>query len=138
MFSDRLFKADFRNALQYHATQSPTQCYYFKYQVEQSKSIIDYSGKSFGVAHGDDVFLIFNNRKLSEYNDEEILIGKNFVKMYENFATNDISTFGDSEIHNADKNLECLEIVSATTHSMVPLEKHFGNSEFWNSLKIIE
>lgn len=135
MLSDRLFKADYHNTLSFNA---PTFCYYFKYQIENSKSIINNSGKTLGVAHGDDVFLIFNNRKLSEYNDEEKIIGRNFVEMYKNFATNGFPLFGGHKINAVDKNLQCLEIISGSNFSMISLEKSFGNFEFWDGLNIKE
>lgn len=108
--------------------------------MENSKSIINSSGKRLGVAHGDDVFLIFDNRDLSDYSEEEKLIGRNFVKMYENFAFNSPVIFGATEISNLDEdeNLECLEIFSSLNNSMVAIEKSFGNSDFWNNLKINE
>lgn len=91
-----------------------------------------------GVAHGDDVFLIFDNRELSDYSKEEKLIGKNFVKMYEKYASTENVIFGDSMINATDKNLTCLEIVSASNHSMILLEKSFGNSEFFSRLDLNE
>lgn len=91
-----------------------------------------------GVAHGDDVFLIFDNRKLSEYSEEERLIGSNFVKMYEHFAIHGDVVFGDSLINATDSDLKCLEILSATNHSMISIQKSFGNFGFFNELNLNE
>lgn len=93
-----------------------------------------------GVSHGDDVFLIYNNRyNLSSYTKEETEIGRYFVAMYREFSNANLVSFGNKEI-NAIKadDMECMEINSSFDYSMTKIGKTFGQIDFWNSLNIPE
>jgi hypothetical protein len=93
-----------------------------------------------GVAHGDDLFLIFNNRKsLSSYSEEERRLGHDFVEMYAMFSKNNEVNFGNIKIDEAKENdVQCIEVISSTNYSMKSLHDEFGEQQFWESLNIAE
>lgn len=94
-----------------------------------------------GVAHGDDLFLIFNNRNLSDYGKEEIQLGHDFVKMYKIFAQSNKFIFNNlsMQANNNDDNLKCLDIKSSSNFSTMHVDGNiFASVDFWNSLRISE
>ena len=133
-----MFKVGFYNALKYQSIASPTYCYYFEFFTKESKSIINTSERKLGVAHGDDIFLIFNNRNLSDYEKDEIQLGRDFVEMYKDFAqTNEFNNSSMQPISN--DNLTCLKIKSPSNFATMHVDGNiFANSDFWKSLGILE
>lgn len=100
--------------------------------------ILNNETKNLGIAHGDDLFLIFNNRKLDEYTKEEQIIGRNFVQMYEGIANMKEVNYANTSLFEIKDELKCLEIISSSNFSMTTLNETFGEIQFWKSLNISE
>jgi hypothetical protein len=89
-----------------------------------------------GISHGEDVFLIFESSTIrkSPYSDDELMVIKNLVDLYYNFARFDSATYGGVNIERSKPNdVKCLEI--SKTLKMVELDEHFGNAMFWDAIE---
>lgn len=124
-------------SLQLHSAVGPCYFYYFRYQRNLENSL--------GVSHGDDVFLIYKNMdenfEFEEFNGnlETTQISSYLVDLYGNFSLTNLPIYATKEIQYVEsKNVECIEIFSASNFSLTHKENDFGNVRFWKSLKIKE
>lgn len=90
-----------------------------------------------GIAHGEDVFLIFWNdiRHGLPYSDEEKKVGNALIQLYFDFATTDKARYETIEFDPVKPNdFKGFEIVSPDDHRKVQLDDKFGNVKFWDAI----
>jgi hypothetical protein len=103
------------------------------------QSTIAESSDYLGIGHGDDLFLIFNNRQLSKFTRDESTIARDFVAMYRTLARSSDAVYGDQKIKPIKASaFECMEISAAVGNRMRPIDRSFGEIDFWNALNIPE
>ena len=91
-----------------------------------------------GVAHGEDVLLIYRTHLRDlPFNDEESTISKKLIDMYYNFASKNVVVYGDLEVEATNpKHMKALEIKS-TFGSIIQLDEEFGGVTFWDEIEKI-
>ncbi|XP_052896237.1 venom carboxylesterase-6-like [Anopheles moucheti] len=109
--------------------------YKSKYGVGEALSHHDQPGL-LGVAHGDDVLLIFPSvlRETIPYTEEEIKVVDQFVAMYESFAKGDRPRFGADELplQDSDEMVKFLKLNYPS--SEIVRSEGMSDETFWNTL----
>uniref|UniRef100_A0A182K574 carboxylesterase n=1 Tax=Anopheles christyi TaxID=43041 RepID=A0A182K574_9DIPT len=109
--------------------------YKCKYGVGEALSHHDDPGL-LGVAHGDDVLLIFPSvlREEIPFTDEEMQVVDRFVTMYESFAKGDQPRFGSYELPLQDANDELVFLELNYPQSKIVRAEGVSDELFWNTL----
>uniref|UniRef100_A0A182T512 COesterase domain-containing protein n=1 Tax=Anopheles maculatus TaxID=74869 RepID=A0A182T512_9DIPT len=89
-----------------------------------------------GVAHGDDVLLIFPSVLRDEipYTEEEMKVVDTFVAMYESFAKGDKPRFGSYELPLQDADEEVVFLSLNYPQSEIVRAEGMSDEMFWNTL----
>lgn len=89
-----------------------------------------------GVAHGEDVFLIYwNDWREFPYSEDEAKVGNGLIQLYYNFAENNKAIYDSLEIDQVKPNhFKGLEILSPENRKIVEFDDTFGNVAFWNAI----
>lgn len=138
MVTDRLYHSGAYKALELQSKIYSTYFYYFRVRT---KTEIDEKNIFLGISHGDDVFLIFDNPSSRgpsyiPFSEDEKVVQHNLIKLYRSFSTNNFAFYDNIRIENIYPSVTCLEIFSSKNFSMQIKDKSFGQSVFWDSLKI--
>lgn len=90
-----------------------------------------------GVAHGEDVLLIYAHHfRDIPYSEEETAIGQNLIDLHYNFAKHNKAVYGSMNIEKTKVNdIKCLEINSLDDYKMIQLDDDFGNMSFWDEIE---
>lgn len=90
-----------------------------------------------GVAHGEDIFLIYGIILSNFPNSEsEATVSTNLINMYYNFSKNNSAIYGGLKIDKSEPDdIKYLEISSATEFGMKQMNENFGNLEFWDQFE---
>lgn len=152
MITDRLYHSGAHKALELQSKVYSTYFYYFRVRtkteigrkfLEDAKS--EQLNTFLGISHGDDVFLIFDNptsRGPSHipYSEDEKSVQHSLIKLYRSFSTNNFAFYDNIAIENIYSSLRAsvrgLEIFSSQNFSMQIKDQSFGQTIFWESLKI--
>lgn len=94
MFSDGLFKNGIQQTikLQSQTTTTPIYFYYYKFPAEYGMGqMLSNTNSRWGVAHGDEIFTVFDNLLRSSQNaftEDEIKMQSELLDFYESFLNN--------------------------------------------------
>lgn len=141
MITDRLYHSGAYESLKYQSIVSKTYFYYFRYITKagnvsnDSKEPSD-KNKYLGVSHGDDVFLIYQVPENIPYSEDELVVSRNLIKLYNTFSTHSVAYYGNTSIKKSHSFVQGLEILTSQNYSMQRMDDKFGNFAFWNSLNI--
>ncbi|KAG5673610.1 hypothetical protein PVAND_003640 [Polypedilum vanderplanki] len=141
LITDRLYKNGFYNSLVLQSSHSSNlYCYHFTYNVTKSFTDDLKESKNYlGIAHGDDIFLIYNNRRLNEYSNDELIIAHDFVEMYRTFSQTNNAVYANQSIKPIkSSSFECINIAAVANNRMIKIENTFGEVDFWKTLNIPE
>ncbi|XP_055631341.1 carboxylic ester hydrolase-like [Toxorhynchites rutilus septentrionalis] len=137
IISNRLYFAGVVKSAKLMQAYIPVHFYYGMYKTKFA--VGEYLAKSmenFGVAHGEDVLLVFKTELRDEipYTEEELLVGAKFVEMYEKFARESVAKFGEYEIPRMEGKdaLRFLEINYPA--SELRTARQLSDEDFWNQL----
>lgn len=118
-------------------SHAPVYLYYDAYKTKFAiGEYLSNSTKNYGVAHGEDVLLLFNTewREDIPFTKEELLMSKRFVEMYEDFARTGVPKFGDIEIPQMDK-VDMVRFLEVNyPKSEVKLSRQLSDEKFWNQI----
>ncbi|KAG5677930.1 hypothetical protein PVAND_007644 [Polypedilum vanderplanki] len=138
ILSDRLFKHHSVVAIQLQSKWSSSYYYYFNYKSLMGVGeIMSKTNDNLGIAHGEDVFLIFKSglRHLP-YSDEELEMNKKLLNFYYDFAKSDTPKFAGLTIEQSTPdNCKYLQIFSNEKFSMKEIDENFGNVNFWDKME---
>lgn len=137
IISDRLYHYGISKAVQLQSTISPTYFYFFQFKSQFALGEMMSGGRTdLGVAHGEDVFLVFPvaERQKIPFNDEETYMEFKLMEMYNKFANNNEAQFGGLIIAPVQgKIIHHMDILSPTQFGMKTFkENYFGNQIFWD------
>ncbi|XP_065087904.1 venom carboxylesterase-6-like [Ochlerotatus camptorhynchus] len=137
IMSNRLYFAGVIRSAQLMQAYIPVYIYYDMYKTKYGVGeLLSKSTKNYGVAHGEDIFLIYttSRREAIPYTEEETLMAGRFVDMYEQFSRESVAKFGDHEIPRMNRKdmVHFLEINYPT--SEVKLSRQLSDEEFWNQI----
>lgn len=150
MLTDRLFKHNAFKSLKLQANHSPAYFYHFLYKTlftmvpnENLGRFTSFISKMTclrkfsGVAHGEDVFLIFKRQDRTEpFTDGEAKVSKNLLNLYYNFANNNEVVFNDVKADKVNpKRVKALEITDAGEAVFADFDETFGTGPFWDDLE---
>uniref|UniRef100_U5EY55 Carboxylic ester hydrolase n=1 Tax=Corethrella appendiculata TaxID=1370023 RepID=U5EY55_9DIPT len=138
IISDRLYNYGIGRSAKLMQPHSKVFVYFFRYKAKYGVGEAMSNGvEDLGVAHGDDIFLIFNNpiRDVVGLTRDEINMARKLTQLYLDFARNGEVKFGDVDALPMDCNthVKYLEIVDTNT-AFVKVGNDFGNSKFWESI----
>ena len=91
-----------------------------------------------GVAHGEDVLLIFKVGERNElpYSEEEQVMTESLAELYFNFAEKNVAVYNDTELKAVTKGqLNTMEIYGPGKFENI-VKEDFANSQFWDDLGI--
>lgn len=101
--------------------------------------MLSYQNKvNLGVAHGEDVLLIFKTgeRKTLPYSEEEKLMTGSLTEMYFNFADKNVAVYNDTKLEAVTKGqMNTMEIYGPGEFENI-VKDDFANSQFWDDLAI--
>ncbi|XP_019535055.3 venom carboxylesterase-6 [Aedes albopictus] len=137
IISNRLYFAGVIRSAQLMQSHAPVYLYYDAYKTKFAiGEYLSNSTKNYGVAHGEDVLLLFNTewREDIPFTKEELLMSKRFVEMYEDFARTGVPKFGDIEIPQMDK-VDMVRFLEVNyPKSEVKLSRQLSDENFWNQI----
>lgn len=89
-----------------------------------------------GIAHGEDVGLIFRLLRTKPYSNDEKMMIKNLIEMWHSFATTNEPSFNGSKITKSTPHkLKYLEISSNEEFKNFDIDEYFGEVGFWNKIE---
>lgn len=135
--SNRLYFAGVICSAQLMQTYIPVYIYYDMYKTKHCiGEALSKSTKNYGVAHGEDVLLIYttSRRDAIPYTEEETVMAGRFVDMYERFSRDNVAKFGDYELPRMDRKdiVQFLEI--NYPKSEIKHSHQLSDEEFWNQI----
>ncbi|XP_065087801.1 venom carboxylesterase-6-like [Ochlerotatus camptorhynchus] len=137
IISNRLYFAGVVRSTQLMQVHTPIYLYYDVYKTKYAiGEYLSNSTKNYGVAHGEDVLLLFNTewREQVPYTKEELLVASRFVKMYEQFARDSVATFGSYDIPRMDKK-DMVRFLEVNYPKCEPkLSRQLSDENFWNQI----
>ncbi|EAT35318.1 AAEL012509-PA, partial [Aedes aegypti] len=137
IISNRLYFAGVVRSAQLMQKHAPVYLYYDAYKTKYAISeYLSNSTKNYGVAHGEDVLLLFNTewREKIPYTSEELLMAKRFVEMYDEFARTGVPKFGEIKIPQMDK-VDMVRFLEVNyPKSEVKLSRQLSDEKFWNQI----
>lgn len=150
MLTDRLFKHGAFKSLKLQAGHSTAYFYHFLYKTlftmvpnenlgRLSDILInfDLTETYSGVAHGEDVFLIYKrNDRTEPFTDGEVKVSKNLLSLYFNFANSNEVVFGGIKADKVNpKSVQGLEITDSGEGVIIDVDDAFGSGPFWEDLE---
>lgn len=146
MVSDRLYKYGLSQAVRIQGSISPAYFYHFRFKtVFGDGEDMSRNDKGFGVAHGEDVYLLYSTEDLRgdirPYTIDEKLMIEMLLDMYYTFSRTGKPSLGDYETPQFD-----IRQPQALKHACIDgpdsigtaAVDDFGEEEFWESLKFAE
>lgn len=91
-----------------------------------------------GVAHGEDVLLVFKVGERNElpYSEEEKLMTESLTELYFNFADKNVAVYEDTELLAVTNGqLNTMEIYAPGKFENI-VKEDFANTQFWDDLGI--
>lgn len=91
-----------------------------------------------GVAHGEDVLLVFKVGERNElpYSEEEKLMTESLTELYFNFADKNVAVYKNTELKAVTKGqFNTMEIYEPGKFENI-VKEDFANSQFWDDLEI--
>lgn len=137
IISNRLYFAGVVRSAQLMQVHTPIYLYYDAYKTKYAISeYLSNSTKNYGVAHGEDVLLLFNTewRETVPYTEQELLMAGRFVGMYEGFAKNSVPKFGDYDVPRMDKTDMVRFLEVNYPKSKEKLLRQLSDEDFWNQI----
>ena len=137
MLSDRIYNYGISKALQLQSKIAPTHFYLYQFKAEYALGEMMSGGRTeLGVAHGDDVLIIFPLDGRSPLNADEEEMTSKLIKMYIMFANENVAQFGGVPIIRVQlKTIKYMDIKSPTQYRMNLFEEEFyGNQKFWDKV----
>ncbi|XP_058457058.1 venom carboxylesterase-6-like [Malaya genurostris] len=137
MISNRLYFAGVTRSAKLMQAHTPVYLYYGNYKCKYGLGeYLSNSTKNYGVAHGEDVLLMFKTemRDATPYTEEELTVANLFIEMYANFARDDVPVFGEYIIPRMeDKHvLRFLEVNYPKSEQKV--KDQLSDEDFWNQI----
>ncbi|KAL1399864.1 hypothetical protein pipiens_007889 [Culex pipiens pipiens] len=137
MISNRLYFTGVVTSAKLMQVHSPIYLYYDVYKTKYGVGeLLAKSMKNYGVAHGEDVLLVFKSVLRDEipYTEEELLVAGKFVAMYDTFARESVARFGDVDIPRMDRAdlVRFLEIKHPKSEPK--LARQLNDEGFWSQL----
>ncbi|XP_039445061.1 venom carboxylesterase-6-like [Culex pipiens pallens] len=137
MISNRLYFTGVVTSAKLMQVHSPIYLYYDVYKTKYGVGeLLAKSMKNYGVAHGEDVLLVFKSVLRDEipYTEEELLVAGKFVAMYDTFARESVARFGDADIPRMDRAdlVRFLEIKHPKSEPK--LARQLNDEGFWSQL----
>lgn len=133
LYSDRAFFHGIEKAISYHVKHNKVYAAILAHKGKFSLvSLLLGITENLGVAHGDEVFYLFNRRDLrraAPYDEDEI-VSKTFVSLWANFATN-----GDPGLERNGKTWEPLKTDKMTEKGITWLKLNSQPEELQNPFK---
>ncbi|XP_053682970.1 venom carboxylesterase-6-like [Sabethes cyaneus] len=141
IISNRLYFAGVVMSAKLMQPYIPVHLYYDKYKSKYALGEhLGNTMKNYGVAHGEDVTLIFKTMLRDEipYTKQELKVANLFVRMYEQWALESVAKFGDYEIPHLN-NEEMLRFLEVNyPKSELRYRKQLSDEDFWNQIDFNE
>ncbi|XP_025161125.1 venom carboxylesterase-6 [Harpegnathos saltator] len=141
--SDRFFVYDSENAARTQAAvnQKPVWYYYYSYRGTNSlANFLSHSNDNYGVAHGDDVFIIVKTLWMNPISQDDYNMQKHLIDMWLSFAINgtpNVAGVEWSQVDPSKKEFQYLHLANPTKIYM-DSNANFGEREFWDSIDLNE
>ncbi|CAO1323800.1 unnamed protein product [Diamesa hyperborea] len=138
--SDRLYNYGAIKAINLQSQISATFFYHFQYKsLYGVGEMLSYQNvTNLGVAHGEDVLLVFKVGERNElpYSEEEKLMTESLTELYFNFADKNVAVYEDTELLAVTNGqLNTMEIYGPGKFENI-VKEDFANTQFWDDLGI--
>lgn len=133
--SDRMYNYGLSKAVQIQSLIHPTYFYFYQFKSVYALGEMMSGGRTdLGVAHGDDVFIIFPLAGRIPLNAEEEEMSSNLIHMYIKFANGNEAQFGGVPMTPVlGKTINYMDIKSPSQIQMNFFgEEVYGNQKFWD------
>ncbi|XP_058828803.1 venom carboxylesterase-6-like [Topomyia yanbarensis] len=137
IISNRLYFAGVVRSAKLMQVHTPVYLYYGKYKSKYALGeYLSNSTKNHGIAHGEDVLLVFKTemRDAVPYTEEELVVARLFIGMYEQFARDSVAVFGDYNIPRMDSKDKVRYLEVNYPKSEQKLKDQLSDEDFWNQI----
>uniref|UniRef100_U5EXE1 Carboxylic ester hydrolase n=1 Tax=Corethrella appendiculata TaxID=1370023 RepID=U5EXE1_9DIPT len=136
--NDRLFLYGIGRAAKLMQPHTKTYLYFYRFKAKYCVAQLGSHGiEDLGVAHGDDICIIFNWKIREEIplTPDETLMAENLAQYYYDFASTSSARFNDIDIMplDCDSHVKYLEILNPR-ECYTKISENFGNASFWSTL----